>query len=91
MLRNDRSSAFGIGVQVASERLFKCFRNTQQEQQVEIEQLQASLKVAKLAATETSSHAGLFGEGPGSIGVMGCLLGLLFAKRSKDKSKNEAN
>jgi hypothetical protein len=29
VLRNDRSSVFGIGVQVASERLFKCFRNTQ--------------------------------------------------------------
>jgi hypothetical protein len=59
-----------------------------QEQQTEIEQLQSALKVAQLEKSEPAQHSSMLTDNPTSLGVLGCLLGLLFAKRKKESSGN---
>jgi hypothetical protein len=55
-----------------------------QEQQAEIEQLQAALKVAQLDRSEPTQHSNMLPDNPTSLGVLGCLVGLLLAKRRKE-------
>jgi hypothetical protein len=59
-----------------------------QEQQAEIEQLQSALKVALLEKNQPAQHSGVLTDSPTSLGVIGCLLGLLLAKRKKESSGN---
>ena len=59
-----------------------------QEQQQEIEQLRASLKVAQLDKHEPAQHSSMLTDNPTSLAVLGCVLGLLVSKRRKESSTN---